>query len=166
MHALEWIQTEGKYLRAISTVMLRHKLGRTKDQCTWCGQPRKKGFLRYCSRECKDQTEIRLWRAKWEVEKRDKGICTLCGLDTLALRQRMRNIQDRAKEKMLCHTFSRIRRLFRAYGFGYGNNPFDIDHLIPVCEGGGLCNLDGLRTLCKPCHKKETKALRARLRKK
>ena len=26
------------------------------------------------------------------------------------------------------------------------------DHIIPVYEGGGLCSLDNLRTLCVMCH--------------
>jgi hypothetical protein len=41
-----------------------------------------------------------------------------------------------------------------------------MDHVIPVCEGGGLCGLDGYRTLCIPCHRKVTAELRARLAKK
>lgn len=36
------------------------------------------------------------------------------------------------------------------------------DHITPVVEGGGLCGLDGYRTLCMACHKVETKALAAR----
>ena len=42
----------------------------------------------------------------------------------------------------------------------------DIDHIIPVIEGGGSCGLDNLRLLCKICHKKETKALAKRRKEK
>ena len=35
---------------------------------------------------------------------------------------------------------------------------------IAVAEGGGCCGLENLRTLCTPCHKKETDALRMRLK--
>lgn len=38
------------------------------------------------------------------------------------------------------------------------------DHIVPVAEGGGGCGLDGYRTLCKPCHKEQTKQLMQRLR--
>lgn len=38
-----------------------------------------------------------------------------------------------------------------------------MDHVIPVAEGGGLCGLDGYRTLCAPCHGKESGKLRKRL---
>lgn len=40
---------------------------------------------------------------------------------------------------------------------------WEMDHIIPVAEGGGLCGLDGYRTLCAKCHGKESGALRKRL---
>lgn len=40
---------------------------------------------------------------------------------------------------------------------------WEMDHIVPVVEGGGECGLDGLRTLCLPCHRAETAALRRRL---
>ena len=36
------------------------------------------------------------------------------------------------------------------------------DHMVPVAEGGGSCDLSNLRTLCTDCHKGETAALAAR----
>ncbi len=38
------------------------------------------------------------------------------------------------------------------------------DHIVPVAEGGGECGLDNMRTLCTPCHKAATRALRKRLK--
>lgn len=32
------------------------------------------------------------------------------------------------------------------------------DHIVEVADGGGLCGLDGFRTLCLSCHKDATKA--------
>ena len=40
---------------------------------------------------------------------------------------------------------------------------WDADHIIPVSEGGGQCDLANYRTLCHPCHKRTTKELAARL---
>ena len=31
-------------------------------------------------------------------------------------------------------------------------NAWHADHIRPVYKGGGLCDLDNLRTLCLPCH--------------
>lgn len=41
---------------------------------------------------------------------------------------------------------------------------WDIDHVIPVAEGGGDAGPDGLRTLCLSCHRGETKKLMERLK--
>lgn len=40
---------------------------------------------------------------------------------------------------------------------------WDADHIVPVAEGGGECDLDNYRTLCHPCHKLVTAELAARL---
>jgi 5-methylcytosine-specific restriction enzyme A len=36
---------------------------------------------------------------------------------------------------------------------------WDVDHIQPVVEGGGSCNLDNLRSLCIPCHREVTAGL-------
>lgn len=41
---------------------------------------------------------------------------------------------------------------------------WECDHIVPVAEGGGSCGLDNLRTMCRDCHTRETKALRQRLK--
>ena len=40
---------------------------------------------------------------------------------------------------------------------------WEADHIVPVSEGGGLCGLEGYRTLCKKCHGQESGKLRRRL---
>lgn len=39
---------------------------------------------------------------------------------------------------------------------------WDVDHIVPVAEGGGDAGPDGLRTLCIKCHRGETAALALR----
>lgn len=39
---------------------------------------------------------------------------------------------------------------------------WEADHIVPVVEGGGGCGPEGYRTLCLPCHRRETAALAAR----
>jgi 5-methylcytosine-specific restriction endonuclease McrA len=41
---------------------------------------------------------------------------------------------------------------------------WDADHIVPVAEGGGECDLSNLRTLCLKCHRVRTAELRERLR--
>ncbi len=43
-------------------------------------------------------------------------------------------------------------------------SPWDADHILPVAEGGGECDLDNIRTLCLRCHRVVTMQLRERIR--
>jgi 5-methylcytosine-specific restriction endonuclease McrA len=40
---------------------------------------------------------------------------------------------------------------------------WDADHILPVAEGGGECDLQNIRTLCLKCHRVVTAELRSRL---
>ena len=39
---------------------------------------------------------------------------------------------------------------------------WEADHIVPVCEGGGLCGPENYRILCIPCHRGVTKELARR----
>jgi 5-methylcytosine-specific restriction protein A len=39
---------------------------------------------------------------------------------------------------------------------------WDADHIVPVVEGGGECDLANIRTLCLVCHRRVTLELRNR----
>jgi 5-methylcytosine-specific restriction endonuclease McrA len=41
---------------------------------------------------------------------------------------------------------------------------WDADHILPVVEGGGECDLDNIQTLCLRCHREATRKLRERIR--
>lgn len=41
---------------------------------------------------------------------------------------------------------------------------WDADHIVPVIEGGGECDLNNIRTLCLICHRRATARLRQRIR--
>ncbi len=91
-----------------------------------------------------------------QVFLRDRGICALCGTDTVSEFVRLKQSRGRARMQALevwgLSTVHSRRSLW------------DADHILPVAEGGGLCNLDNLRSLCLPCHREVTEDLRRRLR--
>src|SRR5579872_5700775 len=110
-----------------------------RNLCRWCNLEVPKGRLTFCSAWCVEE-----WRLRTDpghvrdcVLQRDRGICALCRLDTVM-------------------EWTRIRRLRRA-------SLWDADHIVPVSEGGGECDLSNLRTLCLKCHRQVTQALRQRL---
>ena len=134
--------------------------------CRNCRGPLPKGKPHNCSPECSEE-----WRGKtspsymrYLVHKRDRGICALCGLDCDALWEAVKWVNKHLNcEYSWDHKSERIE--FK-YAFGFQRWPgelWDADHITPVVEGGGECGLDNYRTLCIPCHKKETAELARRL---
>lgn len=76
-----------------------------------------------------------------------------------------RSVEPNTKRAPLCSEL--IARGYTSdFARGYapwGKHLWEMDHIIPVSEGGGMCDLSNLRTLCIPCHKRETAALKKRL---
>lgn len=84
-----------------------------------------------------------------QVFARDLGVCAQCGLDTEELRRDKRKLDYRA------------RRAFEKE-WGERRQYWEADHIIPVVEGGGECDLSNMRTLCLKCHRLATAELRRR----
>lgn len=104
--------------------------------CRECGKEVQKPRKSWCSKECVDQYLARTKPIRAQVFARDKGVCAICGDDCSPP-------PDHPQLK-----------------FGYFGE-WDADHIVPLCEGGAH-SLQNLRTLCRPCHKEETKALAKR----
>jgi 5-methylcytosine-specific restriction endonuclease McrA len=58
------------------------------------------------------------------------------------------------------------RKFLKQWGLREGTRKslWDADHVVPVAEGGGQCDLSNMRTLCLLCHRTATAELRARLK--
>ena len=130
-----------------------------KPLCRWCRleilAPRRRTF---CSAFC-----VHEWRMRSDpgygrdlVFARDHGVCALCGTDTVKAWGQLRRSRGRAREQLLDMWGLASIRARRSL--------WDADHILPVAEGGGQCDLDNLRTLCLPCHREVTADLRERLR--
>lgn len=129
-----------RFLRSINHQTLRALCRRRRGECTWCGERLPKYRVYYCSDECKSQVMIHCHpsHAQKGVYDRDGGTCRICGCAV---------------------------KLYHNYGLRDASLPLgEVDHIVPVVEGGGFCGLDGLRLVCGPCHKKETAELRARMK--
>ncbi|MEP6714529.1 MAG: HNH endonuclease signature motif containing protein [Terriglobia bacterium] len=126
-------------------------------QCRWCQAPVQGRRRSFCCDVCVHEWKLRTnpGYLREHVFLRDKGVCGLCGIDTVALRRDMRKLDYAAR-----------RRLLKEWGLREGSRKslWDADHAVPVAEGGGQCDLKNMRTLCLKCHKVATAALRVRLK--
>lgn len=95
--------------------------------------------------------------ARRKVYERDHGVCALCGCDA-----------DKASRILWWLSCQRgnldARDAHNLLGLAWGmpGSPWEADHIVPLAEGGSN-DLSNYRTLCRSCHKGETKALAGRL---
>jgi 5-methylcytosine-specific restriction enzyme A len=124
--------------------------------CRWCHMETPRGRRTFCSNACVHEWKLRTdpGYLREKVFERDAGVCVRCGTDTVALRRDMRRLD-----------YAALRRFLKEWGLRENSRKslWDADHIIPVAEGGGQCDLTNMRTLCLRCHRDATSALRLRL---
>ena len=126
--------------------------------CRWCQlEVLARRRRTFCSAYCVHQ-----WRLRSDpgylrdlVFARDRGICQACNTDTVAAYAALKHARGRACVEALAFWGMKSITARRSL--------WDADHILPVAEGGGQCDLDNLRTLCLPCHREATADLRRRL---
>jgi 5-methylcytosine-specific restriction enzyme A len=125
--------------------------------CRWCGAEVPRPRRSFCSESCVDAWRLRTSPGylRGRVYARDKGVCARCTVDTVAALRLLRRARgDRRRELLAIWGLTALTR----------KSLWDADHIVPVVEGGGECDLGNLRTLCIHCHRVVTRALRDRLR--
>jgi len=136
----------------------RQREGRDPTGRRWCcGGEVRRGRRSWCGEPaCLEDACIRGGHTSWvrpAVEGRDDGRCALCG-GWPGLADRMSLLLPRDDRTALRD----------AWGLtSPAGHWWEADHIVAVAEGGGGCGLDGYRTLCRPCHARESGFLRRRL---
>ena len=141
--------------KAVVSQLPRGAAGRVL--CRWCAVEIPRGRRTFCTDACVHQWRLRTSPAYLRdcVLERDRGICARCTVDTVAAYWLLRKARGRRRQELFA--VWGIRTLTR-------RSLWDADHIVPVAEGGGACDLSNLRTLCLHCHRVVTAELRARLR--
>jgi 5-methylcytosine-specific restriction enzyme A len=122
--------------------------------CRWCdlevSPPRRTFCSDYCVHEWRLRTDPGYLRDR--LLQRDRGICALCKTDTVAAWTWLRKM--RGGKRTLALREWGLKTLSR-------KSLWDADHIVPVADGGGECDLANMRTLCLKCHRKVTLEWRA-----
>jgi 5-methylcytosine-specific restriction endonuclease McrA len=124
--------------------------------CRWCNLEIPPRRFTFCSDFCVHQWKLRTdpGYLREQVFARDRGVCRSCGVDTAAAFLELKRARGVHRLKLLERWG--LKRISR-------RTLWDADHILPVAEGGGECDLDNLRTLCLICHRRVTLELRKRL---
>jgi 5-methylcytosine-specific restriction enzyme A len=132
--------------------------------CRWCHYEVKPPRRTFCSDPC-----VHEWRIRSDpgyvrefLERRDKGVCAGCGLNT----ERLRHQALKKRQRLVrARQYPRWRPVIPVGGLDVPLNRalWEADHIVPVAEGGGECDISNFRTLCLWCHRRATSELRNRL---
>ncbi|HUS06550.1 MAG TPA: HNH endonuclease signature motif containing protein [Bryobacteraceae bacterium] len=124
--------------------------------CRWCSLEVPKGRLTFCSEWCVHEWKLRSDSGylREKVLARDRGRCAQCGLDCVSEWHRIKRMPWRRRTLALAEWGLKPKQR---------SSLWDADHILPVAEGGGECDLANLRTLCLRCHRSATLDLRRRL---
>ena len=127
-----------------------------RSLCRWCNLEVPAGRRTFCSGWCVNEWRLRTnpGHLREQVLERDRGVCALCRIDCIAELRRLKRLRA-----------ERRRAAWAAWGLRPGDRAslWDADHIVPVVEGGGECDLSNIRTLCLRCHRMVTQELRKRL---
>lgn len=138
----------------------------------------------FCSEACVHAWKLRTqpaYQARHVLE-RDKGVCERCSRDCLAVMAELRSVLAEHRRERWGDRARTMNPDF-VHGFEAADGPFakrcedlglpthlrrltrrlwEMDHRVPVAEGGGSCGLENLRTLCWACHRVVTAELARR----
>lgn len=139
--------------RAVHATLPRGPGGRCL--CRWCAIEVPKGRRTFCSDDC-----VHEWRLRTDpghlrdaVLGRDRGVCRSCRVNTLVAHGILKRSRGATRQRLL--NFWDLTQYT-------GRALWEADHILPVVEGGGECDLSNLRTLCLRCHRMATLGLRLR----
>jgi len=134
-----------------------------RNLCRWCNLEVPKGRITFCSAWCVEEWRLRSdpGYIRQKVLERDRGVCSGCGVDCLDAERQLKRLRGAARLK--AYLDWGLRPGSRALSSAVSRKTlWDADHIVPVVEGGGECDLENIRTLCLKCHRAATAELRKR----
>ena len=121
--------------------------------CRWCQKGVNPPRRTLCSPECEHELKLRTngTYLRHCIYLRDRGICAICNVDTKKTAKMALSLNDEDRINYLKQLNISLKR--KIFVKKFGGSLWDADHIIPVKNGGGLCGLENMRTLCISCHK-------------
>lgn len=143
--------------RGNKTRRMNFDKGLEDGTCRWCGASVVPPRRTFCNNDCVHEYLLRSNNNYMRscIFRRDKGVCAVCGVRTSAIGKEIlrQATDDDVQAIRQSYGVAKNRRVWRSK---FNSAVFDVDHITRVADGGGLCGLDNLRTLCCACHKAVT----------
>ena len=116
----------------------------------------------FCSEKCAASYGAAASQAygRRQIYDRDHGVCATCGFDAHELFRVISALPtsaERMQVLMQTHYSTSSDRVARMLRCPKEGDFWEADHILPVEEGGGECDLLNLQTLCVPCHAAKTR---------
>jgi 5-methylcytosine-specific restriction endonuclease McrA len=90
------------------------------------------------------------------VYKRDLGRCAGCGADTRLQKIQLENALRECQYNEKDLEYKALLLALKVAAYEARKSLWQADHIVPVADGGGLCDLSNYQTLCVKCHKLKT----------
>jgi 5-methylcytosine-specific restriction protein A len=140
--------------------------------CRWCRGECPKKRQTFCSKLCIHEWKLRSrgsYLRKY-VYMRDHGACAKCGLCCDSVERELLDSIHAARMTKEWRAYDEhlhpiIEGVLAKYSLGKKDlwrTLWEVDHIIPVAAGGGRCGLEGVQTLCLPCHREKSASHRRR----
>jgi len=122
--------------------------------CRWCAMEVPPPRRTFCSEWCVTEWRLRSDPGYLREKVFLRDICAVCAVDTVHALHVIKRARGVRRLELLARWG--LKKMTR-------RSLWDADHIVPVVEGGGECDLENIRTLCLICHRRETRQLRERL---
>lgn len=144
---------------------LMEKGPRGHPLCRWCHRETPHPHNTFCGPAC-----VHAWKLRADagylrgcVYARDHGVCAQCGTDTARLIDELAArvpcvVAGSPYARRIDPILGKHRALLTARRYDLGRSLWAADHIVPVSQGGGQCDLGNIQTLCVPCHKAKSRA--------
>lgn len=142
-----------------SKKQIRHLKGPNgRGLCRWCGMEVPQGRRSFCSDD-----HVHEWRLRSDVKylreqvyRRDLGRCATCRIDTRLQKIELEDALLAAAYDEKSPAYVELLKGMRLTVSDARKSLWQADHIRPVENGGGLCDLGNIQTLCTKCHKQKT----------